>query len=419
MLNKFLSIFYLTILATGCSIPDEEMTAIFRGDSPLYFNKTSITVAESEEDSLTLNLQSQPTADVLIDLAVSDSDELEIEPTQLVFTSENYDTPQTIKMLAKDDCLADGTQNTSMYVSNITSTDTNFSESPDVNVPVTVDDGVDNLPKVVFFQSNDMITSETGTITFFKVKLSCAPTANVNVPLVLDSPSEVEMDKTTLTFTTDNFDIYQSVTVTGLSDCVSDSDKTYTIKSGDVSSTDTRFSRYSASAGSSQIYSLVEGKNLNYPVNDDISLKTPSGSLNMTLDFSPAGHPDQFMSFSANLTCPPPGPVYFSLSFTDVSDDISFSTTNGFAEVVNTSLGITFFSFDSANWSTSQNILIQLSAAATGAHFSALFPTTPYTDSLVHKIKIYESMGDGAHTAVSSSLYQSKILNTNITINSY
>jgi hypothetical protein len=125
------------------------------------------------------------------------------------------------------------------------------------------------------------------------------------------------------------------------------------------------------------------------------------------------------MSFSANLTCPPPGPVYFSLSFTDVSDDISFSTTNGFAEVVNTSLGITFFSFDSANWSTSQNILIQLSAAATGAHFSALFPTTPYTDSLVHKIKIYESMGDGAHTAVSSSLYQSKILNTNITINSY
>ncbi len=58
--------------------------------------------------SFSVALDSQPLADVVIPVAVSDPSEGVVSTTELVFTSENWDKPQTITVTGVDDDEVDG-----------------------------------------------------------------------------------------------------------------------------------------------------------------------------------------------------------------------------------------------------------------------------------------------------------------------
>lgn len=428
-LLKYLSWFCLfsgaIFFQLDCSSP-LSVDVAFRGDSPIFFSRTSISLTEGDTSNFTLSLTKKPTSNVTFDFAVSDAAQATILPTQLTFSPGSYDLPQSIQVYGIPDCLPDGTANISINITAITTSDSTYSSATRPSIPLTVNDGVDNLPRIVFKQSSTLNTSELGTIDSFKVNLSCQPTAGttVTVPLVNSQPGEVRLDHTSLVFTDVSWSAYQTVTATGLPDCVLDGNKSYTISSGDVTTSpvDSRFDRYGNAFGAGQIHSSVSGINYDYASASDTVVNIYSNSLDMTLNFT-AGHPDEFISFSVSLSCPPPSPVFFSFSFTKFTAD-----NNDFAMVLNTSNGLGYFSFDSTNYNSPQSVLIGLQTQAVPPtmtnlqyinDFQVLHPTAPFTDNTNYQFIMYQSQGDAAQTAVVSPAYVDKTYTANITVNSY
>jgi gliding motility-associated-like protein len=76
--------------------------------------------------SFSIVLDSQPTADVTINLNSSNTGEGTISASSLTFTQSNWNTPQIIMVTGVDDDLADGSQEYQIITANVTSSDVNY-----------------------------------------------------------------------------------------------------------------------------------------------------------------------------------------------------------------------------------------------------------------------------------------------------
>jgi len=106
--------------------------------------------------------------------------------------------------------------------------DTNFTITPGSAITVTPTSG--------------LVTTEVGGTATFTVVLNNAPTANVTVPLSSSDTTEGTVSPTSLVFTTANWNVPQTVTVTGVNDTIDDGDIAYTIITGPATSTDPIYS---------------------------------------------------------------------------------------------------------------------------------------------------------------------------------
>ena len=86
-----------------------------------------------------------------------------------------------------------------------------------------------------------LTTTEEGGTATFTVVLNTAPTADVVITLNSSNTNEGTIDKSTLTFTTANWNIAQQVTVTGVDDAINDGDQNYSIILNSASSTDANY----------------------------------------------------------------------------------------------------------------------------------------------------------------------------------
>ena len=84
-------------------------------------------------------------------------------------------------------------------------------------------------------------TSEDGGQATFLVKLISQPTANVEIELSSSDESEGSISPSTLTFTTENWNTNQLVTVTGVDDEVADGNQSYTVILGAATSSDASY----------------------------------------------------------------------------------------------------------------------------------------------------------------------------------
>jgi hypothetical protein len=83
-----------------------------------------------------------------------------------------------------------------------------------------------------------LVTTEDGGSGSFDVVLQTQPIADVTIAISSSDLTEGTVDKANLTFTPDNWDIPQTVTVTGVDDLIEDGDVAYTIVTAPASSTD-------------------------------------------------------------------------------------------------------------------------------------------------------------------------------------
>ncbi|MDL5513854.1 hypothetical protein QSE00_18680, partial [Arenibacter sp. M-2] len=81
-------------------------------------------------------------------------------------------------------------------------------------------------------------TTEAGGTAEFDIVLDSSPTANVTIPLSSSDVSEGTISVTEVVFTTLNWNVAQTVTVTGVDDALVDGNIGYSIVTGDPSSTD-------------------------------------------------------------------------------------------------------------------------------------------------------------------------------------
>ena len=167
--------------------------------------------------SYTLKLDGEPTGEVKVTVASSDSSAATVSPSTLTFTpsgTEIWSKPQTITVTGVDNQGDDGASR-SVTITHTFGGGGFAGVSVSVNVTVTDDDGLVVVPKTAA-----EVDEAAGTYTY-TVKLSSQPAGNVTVAVTKSGDSEAAtVSPSTLTFTTSNWSTAQTVTVTGVPDDV-------------------------------------------------------------------------------------------------------------------------------------------------------------------------------------------------------
>ncbi|BDA79595.1 hypothetical protein LPTSP3_g25250 [Leptospira kobayashii] len=198
---------------------------------------------------VTLQLNRQPIQDVKIPLSLDNPAIATLSIDSMTFTTSNWDTPQTVTISGVNNDEVDGNKDTIIVIGKGVSTDALYSGLITPTRPLTV---IDDDSYSVVVSPKSLQTTEAagaGRTTTFTVVLASKPTSTVTIPTLnpnVDSTNntgqEGTIDKTSLTFTTTNFNIPQVVTVTGVDDVFLDGNKTYTIQISNSTSTDPNYS---------------------------------------------------------------------------------------------------------------------------------------------------------------------------------
>jgi hypothetical protein len=199
---------------------------------------TGLTTAETGgAATFSVRLRTQPTDGVTMTLTSGDTTEGLVSPASVSFTTLNWNSPQTITVTGVNDDLDDGDQPYVIITNNPTSNDPDYNGAGanpvDVNV-TNLDD--DTAGFIVSAISGN--TSEDGTQATFTLRLTSQPTATVAISITSSDPTEGTVSPTSISFTSLNWNIPQTVTVTGVDDPDPDSDIGYTIQVGPATSAD-------------------------------------------------------------------------------------------------------------------------------------------------------------------------------------
>ncbi|MGB7324082.1 MAG: PKD domain-containing protein, partial [Rubripirellula sp.] len=124
---------------------------VTQSDGSTIVNESSLT------DTISVSLSTQPTADVTVDVISADSDEASVSPSQLTFTPDNWDIPQTVTISSSIDGINDGAQSTQVSF-DASSTDASYASVASVEVSVTTrDSDFSNTATRIF--APDVLTS--------------------------------------------------------------------------------------------------------------------------------------------------------------------------------------------------------------------------------------------------------------------
>jgi len=197
-----------------------------------------VTSEVGGQDSFSVVLNSPPTKDVTISLLSDTPSEGFVTPASLIFTPKNWMAPQLATVTGVNDDVKDPAHEYKVTVSG-TSEDQNYTRIAPTSVKVVNEDDDSAGLTVVLVTGIDPInparlrTSEGGDTATFTVALSAPPATDVVVPVTSDSVGEGTVSPESLTFTRDNWNAPQFVTVTGVEDDgTADGDQPYVIALG-------------------------------------------------------------------------------------------------------------------------------------------------------------------------------------------
>ncbi len=183
--------------------------------------------------TFTIELHSQPTADVTIGLTSSDTTEGTAAPASATFTAANWNTPQTVTVSGVGDDLDDGDVAYTI-VTAATSTDANYDGLNAADVTVTNRDN-----DVAGFTLSKTTAGSQDTCT---VVLTAEPESDVVLSATSGDTGEVTVSPAALTFTPANWNVPQTVTLTGADDALIDGSQVTPVAVGVVAAaSDDRF----------------------------------------------------------------------------------------------------------------------------------------------------------------------------------
>jgi len=274
--------------------------------------------------TFTIVLASQPTADVTIPLSSSDTTEGTVSPTSVTFTPDNWNVPQTVTLTGVDDVAADGTVSYSIVTGTATSTDPAYAglDGADVSASNADNDAIG----IMVSPTSGLSTTESGGTATFTIVLASQPTADVTIPLSSSDATEGTVSPASVTFTPANWNVPQTVTITGADDLIADGLVAYTIITGAATSTDAAY------AGLDSQDVAVNN------TDDDASgiLVTPISGLTTTEAGGTA-------TFTIVLTSQPTADVTIPLSTSDATEG---------------TVSLTSVTFTAANWNVPQTVTV-------------------------------------------------------------
>ena len=179
-----------------------------------------VWVPEGGAATYTVVLASQPSADVTLAVAnrggADDDPDLTASPATLTFTPDDWDTPQTVTLSAAQD--ADALHSTATFIHTATSDDAGYDAIAIAEVTATEID--DDAARVDVSASNVPVP-EGGTASY-TVVLTTQPSADVTLAVAnrggADAAADLTASPATLTFTPDDWDTPQTVTLAAARD---------------------------------------------------------------------------------------------------------------------------------------------------------------------------------------------------------
>jgi hypothetical protein len=268
--------------------------------------------------TFTIRLNAEPTANVVVSFSSSDTTEGTVATGMAVFTPMNWSSAQSITVTGVDDAIADGNQSYDIVFMAATSTDPAYMGLTPASVRFINDDN-DTATFVVSAASRP--TTEAGGTATFIVALSTMPSANVTIGLTSNDTTEGTVAPASLTFTTANWNVPQTVTVTGVDDPIVDGNQSYAIVFGSSSSTD---GAYNGLTPANVALTNVDNDSAGFLVS--AAANTTEAGLSI--------------SFSVVLTAVPTGNVTLGFSSSDTTEGVI--------------VGSTSFTFTPANWNVPQ-----------------------------------------------------------------
>jgi len=281
--------------------------------------------------TFTIVLNTQPTANVTINLTSSDTTEGTVSPTSVTFTPANWNVAQTVTVTGVDDAIVDGTIGYAIITSEATSADPAYNNLVVSDVTVSNSDNDVAAPAgITVSPTSGLTTTEAGGIAVFTIVLNSQPTANVTIPLSSSDTTEGTVSTASVTFTPANWNIAQSVTVTGVDDAIVDGPIGYSVVTGAATSSDSNYNSLNAAD-----VSLTNSDNEATPPAAGFTV-TPTSGLTTTEAGGAA-------TFTIVLNSQPTANVTIPLSSND--------TTEG-------TVSPTSVTFTPANWNIAQTVTI-------------------------------------------------------------
>src|SRR4029450_9010470 len=109
-------------------------------------------------------------------------------PTSLVFTSGNWNVPQTVTVTGVNDAVVDGNVAYTILTAAATSTDSNYSGRDAADVTVT--NTANERGGITVTRTSGLTTTEAGGTATFTVVLNSQPTADVTIGLSSSNTAE-------------------------------------------------------------------------------------------------------------------------------------------------------------------------------------------------------------------------------------
>ena len=194
----------------------------------------SVTENNPETAEFSIVLTSQPLSNVYVDILNNDSTEKILSTVSLTFTNSNWNVSQTITISSEDDTLIDGDQNTSITAQINAASDPAFlALAPENRSVITIDDDIGDF---VLSEVNGNLKEEPPLNSVsFTVTLTAEPPSDVTIDFTSSDLSEATIINSSLTFSSLNWNIPQTVNLQSVDDIIFDDNQT-TIITGSVSS---------------------------------------------------------------------------------------------------------------------------------------------------------------------------------------
>jgi len=283
-----------------------------------------ITTEVGGIDTFNVVLDTKPTADVTIAISSSDTTEGTISVSSLTFTPTNWNTAQTITVTGVSDDVDDDNQAYSIVTGAATSADLDYNGLNPTDVSISNTD--DDTAGITVTPTSGLTTTEAGGQTTFNVVLDSKTTDNVTISVSSSDTTEGTVSVSSLTFTAANWNVAQTVTVTGADDNDIDGNIAYNIITGSATSTDAK-------------YNTIDPSDVSVTnTDDDVAgfTITPTSGLTTT----EAGGID---TFNVVLDTKPTADVTISVSSSD--------TTEG-------PVSVSSLTFTPTNWNTAQTVTV-------------------------------------------------------------
>ena len=222
----------------GITIDDVTVTVEDDDTAAVTITESNSTTAVTEPagsnptDTYTVSLASRPTASVEVAVASGDEGAATVTPATLIFTIENWNSPQTVTVTGVDDNLGQSSDRSVTISHSARSNDDVYDGITIDDVTVTVED--DDTAAVTITESNSTtaVTEPAGSnpTDTYTVSLASRPTASVEVAVASGDEGAATVTPATLIFTIENWNSPQTVTVTGVDDNLGQSsDRSVTI----------------------------------------------------------------------------------------------------------------------------------------------------------------------------------------------